>query len=235
VGLDSPAGVSQDAGHERHPEMEMKRLAPLAVGLALGAGLAGGEPIAKLLAGRPAMLDLLNNDPIHVSLKGNAASSFGPLARSFEGTNLLGEVDAAYGRLLMPGEKPAFEIHSISSNTFYYISREGKRSDIEEVFRSRTATNELTAVYYATGRRFFGAFRSLIHVTAQDAGEKGVVYAVEVYGYPETGFTRFLIIHLHLQDYFQTHAERITRLIESICKELCRLREPRNGAVAVGN
>lgn len=204
----------------------MTKQAQLAMAIALFAAVACGEPIEQLLTNQPAMLDLLKKELIHAAVQGRIPSPFGDVARSFEGTNLLAEVDAAYGRLLQPGEKPAFELHTGTSNVYHYLSREGKTSDVTEVCRSRTATNELSAVYYVTGRRFFGSFRSLIHITVSNAPPEGVAYAVDVYGYPETAVTRFLIHRLHLvEHYFRNHTVIITRLIENIGKELCRPRE----------
>jgi hypothetical protein len=210
----------------------MKRLTVLWIAVILkalpvlvhgGSAACATADVAPLLEPGSAAAEMLTRHVIPVQASGEMALSFPVAVRVLARGNLLDDVQAAYAELLPEGEVPEFEVRHAESNHYFYVNAKQQRSDVRELLRRYDGSHEIEAVYYVTGKRFFGYFESVTHVRVTRAEDDIVAYAVDVFAYPHNGVSRFLARHLRLVErYFNDKTDAMVSMVADICRYLCR-------------
>jgi hypothetical protein len=175
-----------------------------------------------LVAHHAPSLALLAREAIRVDGAGTIPISFTSAMDVLTGSNLLDRVQRAYAESLPAGQTPEFALNPAGSNTWTFVNRHGQHSEVCEVARAFAATNEIVAVYYAAGDRFFGRFESLslIRVTPTDRGQ--VNYTVAVFAYPHQPLCRFVVRHLNLLErFFREKTKELESVSARVCGRLC--------------
>jgi hypothetical protein len=192
--------------------------------VALNAGGAAAKDVpavAALIEGTEGATAVLEQKYIFVSTSGSLDVDFQETIEAFSHPNLLPEAQAAYEATLPESDLPPFVIEQVASNRWYYINRSQKRSDITELHRGRPSENEMDLVYFAWGRRFFGSFRSVVHVHISRLPDAKVAYETDVYAYPVNGLVRFFVRRLHLVErFFKEKTGSISTTITQIASQL---------------
>ncbi|MBN2161967.1 MAG: hypothetical protein JXR25_08375 [Pontiellaceae bacterium] len=166
---------------------------------------------------------LEQKDPILAEAAGTVPVPFSKALVLIETPTLLNDVQNAYRGLMMDeGEEPEFTIQQNSTNTYFYVNRDGERTDITEVLRRRTAENAFDIVYYSKGERFFGDYQAVIHVQVSPSGATNSTYAASVYAYPENAVSRFFARRLGLvKRFFKKKTAEMSGIITAITCSLC--------------
>jgi len=193
---------------------------------AIAAGTQAATPmdteIERLVAQHSPSKALLTKDTIKVQTTGTIAINFGEALDSLGQTKLIERIQAEYARTLPPGTKPEFAVIPLGSNVWTFSNKHAERSEIHKVAIERLATNQLMAVFYTCGERYFGTFESLTAIRISSAGKEAVAYEVVVLAYPHQALCRFFARHLGLVDsYFQAKTKEIETLATAICRGLC--------------
>jgi hypothetical protein len=171
-------------------------------------------------ASDPVVKRVLTLDPIQIHTHGSAETEFEAIARELNRPNLVMDVQRTYARMLPAGRQPEFVIRPATTNTYYYVNKNGERSDIREVLRRNSAPGTIRCVYHVKGQRFFGPFESVIQIDARQEGAKTTCYEIDVYAHPEVTVTRFLARHLpFIYHYFQSKTRDVASLVVSIVRE----------------
>lgn len=158
--------------------------------------------------------------PILVETCGEVEIPYEEAVRIFASPTLLEDVQAEYARLLPPGEKPEFVIVQTAPGQFHYVNRHGQETWIFELHRGEHEGPTTEVVYYARGRRFFGNFEAIIHISAEPS-KAGVAYRARVYAYPENAFSRFIARHLRIVHlFFHSKTNEIENLSVKIGRRL---------------
>lgn len=177
---------------------------------------------AARAAGDPDVERVLGRDPIVVEAGGRVPIPYANAVRMFASSNLLADVQREYARLLPPGEEPEFVITQRDATNYHYVNRSGQETHIREAHRAEHEGPTTEVVFFATGRRFFGDFESVIHIAAAPQGEE-TVYRVRVYAYPKNSVSRFFARHLRLVNlFFRSKTAEIQELSIRICQALGR-------------
>lgn len=185
------------------------------------------EPVPPLdTVGRvgedPLAATILAERYIRVDGTGSVAVPCASARAVFAREDLLDQVQAEYARLLAPGEKPEFVVSQTAPGTYAYTNRKEETSVIRELLRGDAGDGErFEVIYHVNGQRFFGTFRSLIHVQIAPAGDADTTYRVVVYAYPESALPRFFARHLGLVErYFHGKTSDMEALATRICTRL---------------
>ena len=189
-----------------------------------GAALAmpSSNEVKQLVSAHTLATALLTKDTIQVQATGTVAVAFSDILASLAQTKLIDRIQSEYARTLPAGQAPEFVVTSLGSNIWSYTNRSAEQSIIHEVTMQRLSTNELVAVFYASGERFFGRFESLTAIRLLPAGPGRSAYEVAVFAYPQQALCRFFIRHLGLiESYFRNKTREIEKLATSICRGLC--------------
>lgn len=175
-----------------------------------------------LLPAGPSKALLENKKPIYAETSGEVQVDYAQALNVMDEPGLLQNVQDAYCKLIAKDGTPEFTIQQCSSNTYFYVNKDGERTDIAEVLRKKTSGSTFDIVYYSAGKRFFGRYEAVIHVQISDDGDAGSRYVASVYAYPENAFSRFFARHLGLVDrYFKKKTGEMTGIITTITCSLC--------------
>jgi hypothetical protein len=165
---------------------------------------------------------LLERKTIRVKDSGNVNLAFADLRKAFLRTSLLEDVQSAYEDMLPEGEDAEFEIMRVSENEYTYENKKGQQSRIQEILRSERKDGGIDLILFTSGDRFFGYYESLIVIQARPETEMTSIYNVDVFAYPENGFSRFFARHLKLVErFFDSKSDEIIELTVEIGKILC--------------
>lgn len=176
----------------------------------------------SLLDEGPAKQLLEGKKPICAETSGEVPVPFDQALAVFAQSNLLGRVQQEYCELLTDDGKPEFAINQTSTNTYFYVNREGERTDITEVLRRQTGGDTFDIVLYSAGKRFFGHYEAVIHVQLARSAEGATDYTAVVYAYPENAFSRFFARHLNLVErYFAKKTNQMAGIVTTISCSLC--------------
>jgi hypothetical protein len=184
------------------------------------------ETLSMLETG-PSRTLLERKNPIKATTKGTLPVKFVGMMRVLSEPDFLENIQRAYSELIIEGETPEFRINKTSDKTYYYINKNGERTDILEVLRRKTSDTTFDIILLSSGKRFFGNYEALIHVQITRKGEQ-VDYVSSVYAYPENVISRFLARRLGLiERYFRNKASHMTGIISIISCKLCeQVEEP---------
>jgi hypothetical protein len=170
---------------------------------------------------------VMDQSYIPVSLAGSVAVPFATAIFLFQQDNMLDRVQLEYGRLLPEGEKPEFVVQQESTNRWSYVNRKNQESVITEVYRNLANQNTAELLYHTTGKRFFGDFEALTHVTLRREENNETRFTLRVYAYPKVAVSRFLARHLGLVErYFADKTDELTALTVNICHHIINESEP---------
>jgi hypothetical protein len=181
----------------------------------VGVGLRADE----LSAGTSELvLSVTTNHYIPCGLTGRIDIAFADAVTMFQQPDLLDLIQTEYARQLPKGEKPEFTIKSCGTNAWSYVNKDKQYSEIHEISRAVTASNDcVDLVYYSRGKRFFGWFRAAIAVRLTRADAESSAYEVKVWAFPESTVSRFFARHLGLvEDYFREKTDSMTALTVKI-------------------
>jgi hypothetical protein len=185
-----------------------------------GAEQAPQPLLTDLVGSHVAATALLESSPIPVGLDGEVELPYEQVLTRFRQGAILADVQEAYRRILPAGEEPEFTIRQLQPGHYFYVNKARQRTDIETVCDGAAQGQGFHVVYHTAGKRFFGRFQALTHVTIQPS-QNGVRYTVSVLAYPENGFSRFFIRRLHvIERYFRKKTTDMTALIEDVCMEM---------------
>ncbi len=180
------------------------------------------DTVALLPDGGPSRELLESKKPIYAETQGEVEVDFSNALVVFAGSNLLQEVQEAYCTLIAKDHTPEFTIRQHSANTYFYVNKDGERTDIKEVVRRQTSENTFDIVYYSTGKRFFGDYQAVIHVRISGGDGKSSHYTASVYAYPENMISRFFARRLGLVErFFKGKTQEMTGIITTIFCNLC--------------
>lgn len=175
-----------------------------------------------LLESGPSKMLLESKKPIYAETQGSVPIRFSRALDVLQQPELMTNVQRAYCELIAEGGTPEFTINQTSTNTYYYINKDGERTDITEVLKRKTSDTTFDMVLYSAGQRFFGNYQALIHVQIVDVGNGSVSYVSSVYAYPENAVSRFFARHLGLVNrYFKSKTSQMTDIITAISCRLC--------------
>ena len=179
---------------------------------------------AGLLEKEPAKVLIEGNDPILAEVSGTIAVKFDQALKVLESPSLLEDIQDEYGALLAAGEEPGFKIHSVATHAYYYVNKDGERTDIEELVRKKSTDGGFDLIYYSYGECFLGKYEAVIHVHLCADQDRGIVaYAASVYAYPKNAFSRFFARRLGLvEDYFEDKTDEMSGIIAAISQNLCK-------------
>ena len=188
------------------------------------------DTLVLLDAGPPKVL-LESRKPILAETTGQVPVDFDRALEVFSEPTLIQDVQEVYCELIAEDGTPAIVISQSGSNTYFYVTRKGERTDITEVIRRKTDKDTFDLVFYSTGRRFFGEYETVIHVQVTDAGKESVHYKARVYAYPENAFSRFFARHLGLVErYFRKKTAHLAEIITTVSYSLCNEAEKTSGS-----
>lgn len=184
---------------------------------------AQGLNTEELLPAGPSKTLLKQKKPIRAEMSGVVQIPFARALEIYAQPGLIENVQHEYGTLLADHGTPEFTIHQSSTNSYFYINRNGQRTDLIEVVRRPASDLVFDVILYTSGTRFFGFYEAVIHVqlTENSAGETR--YDAVVYAYPENALSRFLGRRLHLVErYFKKKTRSMSEIICTISCGLCR-------------
>ena len=194
----------------------------ISLAVMLGLSAQALETVSLLPDEGPSRALLEQKKPIYAETRGEVDVVFSNALIVFDQPNLLKEVQDAYCVLIAKDHEPEFTIQQQSTNTYFYVNKDGDRTDIQEVVRRQTSENTFDIIYYSCGKRFFGKYQAVIHVRISDGGEGCSSYTAAVYAYPENAFSRFFARHLGLVErFFRSKTEELTGIITTISCNLC--------------
>jgi hypothetical protein len=211
----------------------------LLVALAFGAIQAVGASSAPhtlphLVGDHAAAAALLKASTIPVGLEGQVELPYEQVIARFMQGDLLTEVQEAYKRVLPAEKEPEFTIRQSEPGHYFYVNKARQRTDIQTVCGGVAEAEAFHVIYHAAGKRFFGHFQSLTHVTLRPS-EQGVSYRVRVLAYPENGVSRFFIRRLRvIERFFKKKTAEMTALIEDICTEMISEDAPADTSASAG-
>lgn len=184
-----------------------------------------------LLEGGAAKELLENRKPILATIEGEVPVSYAKAVMLFERPAFLQDIQDAYAEELAEDGTPEFTIHQTSSNTYFYVNKNGERTDIEEVVRKTTEDGSaMDLVFYSTGKRSFGNYRALIHAHMVSFGTNTTHFKAVVYAYPENAVGRFLARHLGIVErYFRGKTGEMTGIITTIAQRMCESESEASG------
>ena len=183
---------------------------------------APAQTTADLVAGDAEARAVLGRSCIVVTTTGQMAVAYAGMARAFAAPDLLGDLQREYARQLPPGEQPEFVIEQTAPGLYHYVNRHGQASYIREVHRAARGESATELVLHTWGKRFFGRYEAVIHVTVTAGTERDLGYATVVYAYPENGMSRFLARHLGLVErYFRSKTAELEALSVRLGDALC--------------
>jgi hypothetical protein len=176
---------------------------------------AGAQQMRELPGGRGA--SLLEKNCIETGTAGLLPAPFEEVAGYLRRPDLVECLQAAYRRSVSKDGTLDYPIIQDGPCSYHYINEDGRRTDLTELYRGRTAEGRYELVYHASGRRFFGRYEVLIHVRLFDAGPAGTAYSAQVHAYPHNAPLRFLARRFGtVERYFQRKTRIITRVSEKI-------------------
>ena len=159
---------------------------------------------------------------IYAETKGVVPVKFEQALKTYAQPALLTKVQEAYCALLTEDGTPEFTIKQASTNDYYYVNKDGQRTDITEVLRKQTSDETFDIILYSAGKRSFGRYQAVIHVQLTQAGEENTCYTASVYAYPENAVSRFFARHLRLVErYFKKKTRHMTEIVTTISCSLC--------------
>jgi len=163
---------------------------------------------------------VLDRRYIHITGAGSVDVPYPQALLLMDQADLLTSVQAAYVDLLDEGCEPEFEIILEEPGRYSYVNAKDQRTEITELLRGRAPEGATELVLYAKGKRSFGKFQSLTHVTVAPDPESTdrSRWDVQVFAYPENGFSRFFARNFGIaQRYFTRKTADIAALASQIC------------------
>ncbi len=161
------------------------------------AGLAAAAPQGAVMDADESRL--LEKDTLRIHVAGCVTGSFERAYGVLQTSNLLETVQQAYAAQLPVGIKPQFEVKSAGAGRYYYVNKAGERCDIRELWRETDTNTCFMTAFYATGKRTFGTFESLIYLTLardEQASPKVLVYTVSIRVWPQGALVRVFLRYL---------------------------------------
>lgn len=171
----------------------------------------------------PPARKVLEKNFILIQGNGTVEASFHQALNLLDQPDLLLSVQAAYSDLLKEGEEPEFVITEEAPGTYRYVNREEQKTEIRELHRKPNEKGEKIVVLYSKGERSFGSFQALTHVRVYAHPELPghTQWSVQVFAYPENGFSRFFARTFGLaQRYFDRKTADLSELVTRICLHL---------------
>lgn len=187
--------------------------------------LLGAQPdtLPFSLADMPLAQKVLDRNYIRITGEDRIGVSFEQALGLLNQPDLLMSVQEAYADLLEEGEEPEFVITEEKPGRYRYVNREDQNTEIVELYREFSEQGEKEVVLYSKGERSFGTFQALtyIRVFPEPDNPAGSQWQVQVFAYPENGFSRFFARTFGIaQRYFNRKTEDISELVTRICLHL---------------
>ena len=170
---------------------------------------------------------VLDRNYIHITGKGRVGVPYPQALVLMKQADLLLSVQEAYADLLEEGAEPEFEITLDAPGQYSYVNQKDQRTDISELTREAGENGETILVLYSKGKRSFGRFEALIHVTVTPDPEhedESSRWEVQVFAFPQNGISRFLARNFGMaQRYFTRKTAEISELVTDICLHLIEI------------
>jgi hypothetical protein len=164
--------------------------------------------------------DVLAKNFIHITGQGTVGVCYDTTKLLLEEPDVILTIQAAYADLLGEGQEPEFEIQEDGPGTYHYVNQKEQQTRITELYRAFTAEGHLEMVLHTEGERSFGEFRALTYVIVRPCEEEAGLsqWDVQVFAYPESGFSRFFARTFGIaQRYFTRKTSELSELITEIC------------------
>jgi len=164
---------------------------------------------------------MLRNHTIHIDVSGCVTGKFDRAIEILQSSNLLERIQVAYAALLSDGEKPEFEVYSVTNAHYFYTNKYQERSDIYEIRRGvDVADGFFEGIIYVQGERGFGMFESMItmRVRRADSGDPDrLTYHADVHVYPHCMALRLFLKYVPgIKRYFRNKTAEMQVIISGV-------------------
>ena len=160
---------------------------------------------------------------LHLVATGCVAVAYERVYTVLMAPTILEDVAAAYQRELPAGAKPDLVVIPLGSNGHYTVVWKGDPADVRDVWRQTDTNNFFEGGYIITGRRYFGAFETVMNLHLQRSAAGQADFRADVLIYPHNGLIRFIFSNLlSVEDYFRTTMDEMSAEIRHICTSLCQ-------------
>jgi len=160
---------------------------------------------------------------MHLVATGNVAVAYERAYVVLMGSNILERVAASYRRELAAGAKTNLMVIPLGTNGHYTVVWKGEPADVRDLWRKTDTNSFFEGGYVITGKRFFGAFETVMNIRVQRTETGQANFRADVLIYPHNGLIRFVFNNLlSVEDYFRDTMVEMSAEIERICTKLCQ-------------
>lgn len=163
---------------------------------------------------------LVSKKCIYLEAGGSADLSMDMACGLLGRPDMLEMIQQAYQDMMPEGKSVEFTVKKEGEGKYSYVNRHNEQTRIEEVARTVIPDQKVVVALYSEGRRFFGAYQSLVQVEVNPADEGGVQYNVCVYAYPESRMFRLFAKLPPVEHFFRSKTVEMTELTLSICRKI---------------
>lgn len=185
-----------------------------------GSALCGAVELDPAAAKHASVESLVQKKCIYLEAAGKADMSMDMASGLLGRQDMLETIQQAYEDMLPEGASAEFTVRKESEGKYSYVNRHNQQTQIEEVAKTVVPDEKVLVALYSEGRRFFGAYQSLVQVEVKPAPEGGVSYAVCVYAYPESRMLRLVSKVPGVKRFFKNKTAEMTELTLSICQKI---------------
>lgn len=186
--------------------------------------MANGAELLTVTAGHSDAHATLQKKTVNVESVSTLDLQFDEARVVFMAKNAVIELQDAYAATLEPGETPEFYIREQNTGHYFYVNKDKRRTDLEEITRTSTPSSA-EAIYFLSSERWFGRFDAVVHFQAQSADDGRVACRTRLYAYPHVGPVRFFVRRLNLiERFFAKKTTFFENLLTDTFREACRRR-----------
>jgi hypothetical protein len=142
------------------------------------------------LVSNPDAKEILKKKCIRLGTSELLPINFDTACKALEQPQIVQAMQDEFCRKISKNGEVDFPVFQLTTNTYYYVNEDGKRTDIKELYKKQTDEHSYDYIVQASGKRFFGKYDVIVHLQIVNAGDAGIIYSVNVHAWPHNWLTR---------------------------------------------